>query len=298
MNVKKHRGVETLKSRYGIMFISPWILGMVIFFIVPIFQSVYYSFADIAIDAEGAHTAFVGTENFYQILAKDPKYLDNLLAALSNMLISLPFILIVSIVLALLLNGKYFGRTFFRGLYFLPVILSSGVVLGLFLEADASAATQTDVSESISFNMINFSEVLSAFELPEQIENFFTTALSNIFLLVWQSGIQTVLLIAGLQSIPETLYEVAKVEGTTKWEEFWYITFPMLMRTMFLVIIFTIIELASANSNEVIKSGYDQFNLMEYGLGSSMLWFYFIFVGVFVLILFAVYRKFFLKKWG
>lgn len=298
MNVKKHRGVETLKSRYGIMFISPWILGMVIFFIVPIFQSVYYSFADIAIDAQGAHTAFVGTENFHQILAKDPKYLDNLLAALSNMLVSLPFILIVSIVLALLLNGKYFGRTFFRGLYFLPVILSSGVVLGLFLEAGASAATQTDVSESISFNMINFSEVLSAFELPEQIENFFTTALSNIFLLVWQSGIQTVLLIAGLQSIPETLYEVAKVEGTTKWEEFWYITFPMLMRTMFLVIIFTIIELASANSNEVIKSGYDQFNLMEYGLGSSMLWFYFIFVGVFVLILFAVYRKFFLKKWG
>lgn len=298
MSAKKHRGIETLKSRYGIMFISPWILGMVVFFLVPIFQSIYYTFADISIDADGAHTSFVGTANFYQILVKDPKYLDNLLSALSNMLISLPFILIVSMVLALLLNGKYFGRTFFRGLYFLPVILSSGVVLGLFLEAGASAATQTDVSESVAFNMIDFSQMLSAFNLPEQIETFFTTALGNIFLLVWQSGIQTVLLIAGLQSIPDTLYEVAKVEGTTKWEEFWYITFPMLMRTMFLIIIFTVIELASANSNAIIKNGYDQFNLMEYGLGTSMLWFYFLFVGIFVLIFFAVYRRFFLKRWG
>ena len=282
MSVKKHRGIDTLKSRYGIMFISPWILGMVIFFLVPIFQSIYYTSADISIDADGAHTTFVGNANFYQILVKDPKYLDNLLAALSNMLVSLPFILIVSMVLALLLNGKYFGRTFFRGLYFVQKHHQLNLV----------------ADEIYTLNMIDFSQMLSAFNLPEQIETFFMTALSNIFLLVWQSGIQTVLLIAGLQSIPDTLYEVAKVEGTTKWEEFWYITFPMLMRTMFLVIIFTVIELASANSNEVIKSGYDQFNLMEYGLGTSMLWFYFVFVGIFVLLLFAVYRKFFLKKWG
>ena len=117
---KKHHGIETLKSRYGLMFISPWILGMVIFFLLPIFQSVYYTLADISIDADGAHTSFVGNANFDQILSKDPKYLDNLMSAFSNMLISLPFILIVSMVLALLLNGKFFGRTFFRGLYFLP----------------------------------------------------------------------------------------------------------------------------------------------------------------------------------
>ena len=104
--------------------------------------------------------------------------------------------------------------------------------------------------------------------------------------------------VAGLQAIPEALYEVAKVEGTTKWEEFWYITFPMLMRTMFLVVVFTVIELASSNSNEVIKGGYDQFNLMEYGIGTSMLWFYFLFVGIFIILFFTVYRKVFLKKWG
>ena len=240
----------------------------------------------------------MGLTNFNEILVNDPDYLDNLLASFSSMLVSLPFILIVSMVLALLLNGKYAGRTFFRGLYFIPVIFSCGVVLQLFLEAGANGATQTDVSSTVSFNMIDFGEVLAGLNLPDSVESSLMDALNNIFLLVWQSGIQTVLLIAGLQSIPDTLYEVAKVEGTTKWEEFWLITFPMLMRTMFLVIIFTVIELVSSTGNLIVQNSYTQFNLMEYGLGTAMLWFYFMFVGIFVLLLFALYNKVFVRKWG
>ena len=280
------------------MFISPWIVGMVLFFIYPILQSIYYTFTDIEISENGVISSFVGLTNFNEILVNDPDYLDNLLASFSSMLVSLPFILIVSMVLALLLNGKYAGRTFFRGLYFIPVIFSCGVVLQLFLEAGANGATQTDVSSTISFNMIDFGEVLAGLNLPDSVESSLMDALNNIFLLVWQSGIQTVLLIAGLQSIPDTLYEVAKVEGTTKWEEFWLITFPMLMRTMFLVIIFTVIELVSSTGNLIVQNSYTQFNLMEYGLGTAMLWFYFMFVGIFVLLLFALYNKVFVRKWG
>lgn len=295
---KNHKGIESLKSRYALMFISPWIVGMVLFFIYPILQSIYYTFADIEISENGVISSFVGLTNFNEILVNDPDYLDNLLASFSSMLVSLPFILIVSMVLALLLNGKYAGRTFFRGLYFIPVIFSCGVVLQLFLEAGANGATQTDVSSTVSFNMIDFGEVLAGLNLPDSVESSLMDALNNIFLLVWQSGIQTVLLIAGLQSIPDTLYEVAKVEGTTKWEEFWLITFPMLMRTMFLVIIFTVIELVSSTGNLIVQNSYTQFNLMEYGLGTAMLWFYFMFVGIFVLLLFALYNKVFVRKWG
>lgn len=296
--VKKHRGLESLKSRYGLAFISPWILGMVLFFVYPIFQSVFISFSELKINEDGITTKFIGLESYKTILMEDPDYLDNLLASFSEMLVSLPFILIVSMVLAIMLNGEFKGRIFFRGLFFLPVIFATGDVLQLFLQVGAWNATSTAVSESVEFGMINFSEVLRGLNLPDFMETYVSKALSNIFMLVWQSGIQTILILAGLQSIPELLYEVARVEGATKWEEFWFITLPMLMRTIFLVIIFTLIELVSSVGNDIVKTGYDQFELMEYGLGSAMLWFYFLFVGVLVAVLYVIYSKMFVKKWG
>lgn len=296
--LKKKTSIETLKSRYGVMFIMPWIIGMILFVLYPIIQSVYFSFSKISIGTEGVESQFVGTKYFREILMLNPTYLDDLMASFSEMLISLPFILVVSIVLALLLDGRYCGRIFFRGLFFLPVIIASGVVLDLFLEAASSNATEVALSDTTTFSMFDFGKVLEGLKLPSGIHEFLSTALSNIFMLVWQSGIQTILIIAGLQSIPELLYEVAKVEGATKWEEFWFITLPMMMRTMLLVVIFTIIELVSSNTNTVISNAYAQFNAMEYGLGSAMLWFYFSIVGIFVAILMFIYKTVFLKKWG
>ena len=148
--IKKSAGIETLKARYGLGFISPWIVGMVLFFIVPIFQSIYFCFASIGIDVDGVTTEFVGIKNFYQILVTDANYMDNLLEAFSSLFISMPFILVVSIILALLLNGEYKGRIFFRGLYFLPVIMASGIVLDLFLRAGDTSATEATVSTTVS----------------------------------------------------------------------------------------------------------------------------------------------------
>lgn len=294
---KKRKGIESLKSQYGVMFISHWVIGMLLFFIFPILQSVYYSFTSLEINENGISTHFEKLSNYYNILVTDPEYLDNLLASFSSMLLSLPFILIVSMVMALLLNGKYKGRIFFRGLYFLPVIFASGAVLELFLKAGSINATSSAVSSSVAFDMINFGDVLKGLNLPSTVEKYISSALNNIFLLIWQSGIQTLLLIAGLQTIPDLLYEVAKVEGATKWEEFWFVTLPMLMRTVFLVVIFTAIELVSSANNDIMLKAYEQFNLMEYGVGSAMLWFYFLFVGIFIALIAFVYNKFFVKRW-
>ena len=294
----KPKSLERLKERYAYMFISPWVIGMIVFFLYPIFHSVYLSFSKMSIGTEGVITQFLGIENYYKILVTDPDYLDSVLEAFKNMFVSVPFILVVSMVLALLLNGSYKGRIFYRGLYFLPVIIASGTVLQLFLTAGSSNATQAAVSDAAGFDLIDFDAVLSGLNLPSFIEDYLSLALSEIFMLVWQSGIQTILIIAGLQSIPELHYEVARVEGATKWEEFWFITLPMLGRTMFLVIVFTIVENITKSNNEIISHGYNFFNNMDYGRGSASLWFYFLVVGIIVAIVLFVYNKVFLKRWS
>lgn len=298
MKTKKPKGLETLKSRYGFIFLSPWIAGMIFFFLVPIVQSIYFSFAQVSIEIEGVSSTFLGLENFDYILFKDAQYIDSFIDAVTDMLISVPFILVVSLILAVLLNNKFHGRLFFRSLFFLPVIIASGAVLDLYLGAASANATEVAINDSVSFGMIDFSAVFSALNLPTAIETYLSVALDNLFMLVWQSGIQIILFIAGLQSIPDLLYEVSKVEGATKWEEFWFITLPMLGRTMFLVIVFTIVENITKSNNAIISHGYNFFNNLDYGRGSASLWFYFLIVGIIMAVVLSVYNKVFLKRWS
>ena len=269
MKKRKVKGLETLKSRYGYIFLAPWIVGMLIFFIVPIVQSAYFSFADITI-GDGAVTRFVGLENIKYLLFKDTKYVNNLIAAFTDMFISVPFILLVSLILAVLLNNKFRGRLFFRSLFFLPVIIAGGSVLDLYLSAASGNATEVAVNESVSFGMVDFSAIFSALNLPAAVETYLSVGLDNLFMLVWQSGIQIILFIAGLHSIPDLLYEVSEVEGATKWEEFWFITLPSLGRTMFLVIVFTIVENITKSSNKVIEQGYKFFTGIRQRIGGTL----------------------------
>lgn len=297
MKPRKHKGVESLKKRYGFLFTLPWLIGLAIFFILPIIQSVIYSLSDLKIEPGHVAVTFQGIKHYHFLLYEDSKYIDNLLSGVKNIFIQVPFILVLSMVIGILLNNKFKGRILFRSLYFLPVIITSGVVLKVFLQAAQGDATDVAVTEDVAFGMIDFSEVLGGLNLPEGLLTFLSTALDNIFMLIWQSGIQIVLIIAGLQTIPDLLYEVAHVEGATKWEQFWFITLPMMIRTMLLVVIFTIVEVVTTNTNPIMKQGYDFFYNIEYGTGSAALWFYFVIVGVIILGVFGVFSKM-LKKWG
>lgn len=297
MKNKKQKGIESLKSRYGFLFTLPWLIGLVVFFMIPIIQSVIYSFSDLRIDASSVNTTFSGFKNYKFILFEDPNFINNLLSGLKNIFIQVPFILVLSMILGILLNNEFKGRIFFRSLYFLPVIIASGVVLNIFLGAARGDATEVAVAESVSFGMIDFSSVLEGLALPTTILDYLSIALDNIFMLIWQSGIQIVLIIAGLQTIPDLLYEVAHVEGATKWEQFWFITLPMMIRTMLLVVIFTIVEVVTINTNPVMEQGYSYFGNIEYGTGSAVLWFYFTIVGVIIAGVMFLFSKF-LKKWG
>lgn len=294
---KKPKGIEHLRNIYGLRFISPWIIGLVLFFIVPIAQSIYYSFCELSMGENGIISKFIGIANYNEIINIDAKYLNILNDSIVEILYSLPVIFIISLILAMLLNQQFPGRTFFRALYFLPVVIASGVVITILFEVNTGEVTDVGIDESISSNMIDFTEIIKRLGLPTQISEYLTSTLSNMFELVWNSGIQIILFISGMQSIPDMLYEVAKVEGCTKWEEFWFITLPMLSKVSLLVIVFTIVELLISQQNGMMTYINQKLSSFQYGVGSAMAWFYFIIVGIVLGMVMFLLDRFWLRRW-
>ena len=114
---RKIRGIESLKSRYGLLFVSPWIIGFVLFFAIPLFQSVVYSFSTVVLTDKGMESSLTGFRHYFKLVMEDPTYTDSLLSSVATLVYSLPLILVVSLFLALILNQRFRGRLFFRVLY-------------------------------------------------------------------------------------------------------------------------------------------------------------------------------------
>lgn len=297
-NKKKYKSIEQLKSRYGLMFVSPWIIGFIIFFAYPIIQSVWYSFSKVTLSVDGVRTRFVGIQNYRYLLVEHPEYPDWLTSSFTTILYSLPIILLVSLVLALLLNQKFRGRIFFRALYFAPVIIASGVVIELMFATTSDDLVSAGVNSSLTGSMFSIQDVTAWLDMPDSIATYVKLIINNIFDLLWSCGIQTVLFIAGLQSIPATLYEASKVEGATKWEEFWFITFPMLGSVLLLVGVYTMVDLFTATrNNQLIEKAYDMMATGVYDETSAMLWIYFVVIGIFLGAVLFLYNRFLLRRW-
>lgn len=295
MKPKKKRGIESLKSKYGMLFVLPWTLGIIFFVLIPIVQSISYSFSKISTDEYGIVQNFRGIKNYIYIVSEDPNFLSYLTSSILKLLYSLPAILVISIMIGIILNGKFRGRTFFRSLYFLPVIIATGVVMEwIMLCANPSLDT---AGGSATSEIINITQITEALGLTGPLVEFFQTAISEIFTLVWSSGIQIILVIAGLQSIPDSLYEVSKVEGATKWEEFWFVTFPMLSRITLLLIIFTFVELVTDKTNEVMSYIYNLMTSLNYDESSAMLWMYLGASGLFMGIIVFAFNRLCMKRW-
>lgn len=294
---KKRKGIERLKSRYGLIFVSPWIVGLLLFFIFPIGQSIFYSFSSTKLTSDGLITNFAKLSNYEYIINKHPLYLTALTESLSSMLYSLPAILVVSLVLAMILNRKFAGRTFFRCLFFLPVIIASGVVVDLLFSVTSSDITSVGVDASVSANMVDYSEIISKLELPEEISKYISAVMEEIFNIIWGSGVQIVLFISGLQSIPDLYYEVAKVEGCTKWEEFWFITLPLLSKVIMLVIVYTIVDLLTSKSNSLMALLVKTLSNLEYGTGAAMAWLYFLVVGFCLAVIMFFIDRLWFRRW-
>lgn len=294
---KKTGGIEAKRRKYGFYFTLPWLIGIVIFFLMPLAQSIIYSFSKVKLTTSGLESDFSGFKNYATLLLKDALFTENFKNGFLSFLYSFPLIMILSLILGILLNQKFKGRMFFRAVYFLPVIIASGVIIEMIFMTRTGDIASTGTDESVRDGMISVSSIIGWFGLPTNISEYINSVVSKIMDLVWNCGIQIVLWIAGLQAIPDSLYEVSKVEGATKWEEFWFITFPMLSRITILVAIFTAVEQITAKTDPVMQQSVIFSQAQKYGEASAMLWMYFIAVGLFVGLLLMIFVRICAKKW-
>lgn len=298
--MKKH-GIEAIKRRYGYMFVAPWIFGIIVFVIVPLITSVIYGMSDTTMTEDGLKTSFTAFNNYYKLFVESADYINLMVESFSSLFTSLPIIVALSMMLALVLNQKFAGRTFARAVFFLPVIIGSSVIMsklsGFSMQQGIMDSTGMSAGETSSYmNVIDFSALITKLNLPENIGDLITGWLSDTFNLIWSCGIQILLFVAGLQTIPEQLYEVGKVEGISKWEEFWFVTVPMMGRVILLVIFYTIVELF-VEKGTLVSKATSLLLQQDYSTSSAMLWPYFLLTGAIIALIVLVYKKLLLNRW-
>ena len=281
----KLAGLQKRKALSGYLFILPFIIGFLVFMIKPLFQSLYMSFCTAELGSGNFNPIWTGLENFQYAFAVDPEFNRLLVEEITRMMIYSVAIIVFSFCVALVLNQKFHGRALVRAIFFLPVILSSGVILGLETDNQLMATLATQIEETTQNISITgaLEEILRTAGVGVRAFEKVFEIIDNIYDVAIASGIQIIIFLSGLQTIPSSMYEAADIEGCTKWESLWKITFPMIS-SMFLVNwIYTVIDFCMRSDNEVIeKIQVVMIDQMKYGRASAMSWVYFVLILAFI----------------
>jgi len=282
--MKKRPGL-TMRARHiaqGYSFISIWIIGFFLFMAIPLFKSLTYSFQDLKIMTGGLEATQVGLKHYNNAFTVDTSFVPRLITAFTNIVIQVPLTLIFAMFSALLLNRKLFGRIAFRGIFFLPVIIASGAVLKKLM---GQGATRLPIFDQVDLvgKLIDY--------VPGQILFPLLKMMDAITLIMWDSGVQVLIFLAGLQSISTTLYEAAKCDGATPWESFWKVTFPMITPMILVNTLYSIVNSFTKVDNGVMDYiQYIVFNKNDYGYASALGWIYFIFIFLVIGVVFLMFR--------
>lgn len=277
----KLAGLQKRKAISGYLFISPFLIGFLVFMVQPFAQSLYMCFCDVQIGAGTFNPVWIGTKNFYTAFRVDPDYTRYLTEQLGKMVVNSLAIMVFSFFVALILNQKFKGRALVRAIFFLPVILSSGIMLGLETNnqlMDTLAKTIQDSASGISITD-TLQDILRTAGVGTRAYNQVFQIIENIYDVAIASGIQIIIFLSGLQTISSSMYEAADIEGCTKWESLWKITFPMISSLFLVNWIYTVIDFCMRSDNDVIDKITDTMTAaLNYGLASAMTWVYFLIV--------------------
>ena len=293
---KRRRGVglDKKKARSGWLFVAPFIIGLLVIYLPIIVNSILYSFGEIKIlQGGGFKLNFVGMKNYSEALLGDADFVIILRDGIIQLLLDIPAILIFSLFMAVLLNQKMWGRAVFRAIFFVPVILCTGLI-GQIDSSNTLTEYMSDTTTSIdtgagadTVNQIvsatDIQWMFNSMKVGTGLTTYVVRLMNTIYDIINRSGVQMLIFLAGLQSISPAIYESSDIDGASAWEAFWKITIPMVSPMILVNAIYTVIDALTSSSNSVmsyISTIYSRSGGHE--LSAAMSWIYFLIVIVII----------------
>lgn len=276
MKKKKWMTLTRKRSAKGFLFVVPWLIGFLWFYLRSLIMTVQFSLSNLTVRPGGGYTLdFVGLDNFIYAFRAHGTFKQILTTSVADMVIDVPLITFFSLFIAMLLNREFKGRTLVRAIFFLPVILNSDAIVdamniarGLMVGGLSNASSE--IMEAASNNAISidyYIQMFTSLGIPVVLIEYVMGVVARISDIISASGVQIIIFLAALQSIPGSMYEVSKIEGATAYETFWKVTFPMVMPHIITVVVYTVVD--SFIDSDVVTLAYDTaFDLNNYGLSS------------------------------
>ena len=283
----KKASLDARKARSGYLFVLPFILGIALIYIPILLDSIWFSFNSLGtdiIDGIPVQTlTFKGLYYYDTALRADPNFTTELLAGIQQLLFEVPAVIIFSLFIAVVLNQKMLGRATFRAIFFVPVIISTGLMESINASDVITNGAQEGIDDGSGSS--GGTEIISALDVQALFENmkiggqlvgYVVDIVNNVYNIINYSGVQMLIFLAGLQSISPQIYEASRIDGATGWETFWKITFPMISPMILVNAVYTIIDSFTRSTNPTMS--YITNSVNDTALSTAMSWIYFIVV--------------------
>ncbi len=288
---KKIPSLDKRKSRAGWLFVLPFLIGLAFIYIPILWESVSFSFFNYTTSRGGVVTKeFVGFGHYSSALFGELAFAQSLLTGLQEMAFDIPAILIFSLFVAVILNQKMVGRAAFRAIFFLPVVVSTGMMESIMTSSYGASGEEMDLgmqesaTEKLESSMALeglLSGIFNGLGFGGGLVTYIVSAVASISGIINRSGVQILIFLAALQSISPAIYESCQIDGATSWETFWKITFPMVSPMILVNAVYTIIDSFTTESNSVMKvidSMYGGTKMGARHISAAMGWMYFLVV--------------------
>jgi len=287
----KHLSLKAQHAKWAWVFLAPWLIGISVFFVWPMAQAVIYSFSRLTITANGFQLDWVALDNYSYLFTKDTFFLPNLTEALGKVVPSVLMITAFSLFIAVILKENFIGRSAARTVFFIPVMIASGVIITILKEQVMMSVSTSDNNAAYLFQAPDLVNTFAAFGLPDFVLTSITDIVNGFFDLTWKSGVQMLLLLSAINNIPQSFYEAAVLDGAGAWVKFWKITFPAITPSLLVVIIYTIIDSFLDYDNLVMEMIRDYYQNNNYTYSATIGVIYFVCILAFVGLVSLVMRK-------
>ena len=296
----RRASLDARRARAGYVFVLPFILGILLIYLPILIDAVWFSFNKVSLDTTSLTGAlkleYCGFDHYKEAF-KSEAFTVSLLSGLQQLVFEVPAIIVFSLFIAVVLNNKMLGRAAFRAIFFIPVIISTGIIENIF-SANAAAASSGEVindgsgtsgaSEIIS--VLDVQALFANMKVGTELVTYVVNLVNNVYNIINYSGVQMLIFLAGLQSISPAIYEACQIEGATGWETFWKITFPMISPMILVNAVYTVIDSFTRNNNPVMSYINNYKGTSEVALAMS--WMYFLIVMLIIGVIAAIASSF------